>query len=339
MAVLIGSARSDENGKITGGKAGDQNGGKEVSTQNWYKHSKGWRVLRCTIIEARPLIAEAMKMACNNNQIGYDQSERLALHNNIKPFNFDPSKTTKAVETDCSSLVRDCVLYALRKLGSNIDISNFITSNEAFVLLDTGLFEELKGEKYTEDDDFLLAGDLLVTQRKGHTAICITGGSKGGNVASSAPNHLGSRVLRNGNRGDDVKELQSMLIQLDYDLGKWGADGDFGDATEMAVRKFQKEHGCEVDGKVGPETLAAINAVFNAKGDEGETVPDARMVRITGGQCYIRSAPNTDSKILGVAKEGDVYKYQGQTSINGWPLIEYENQNAWVSGKYARLEV
>ena len=44
MAVKIGSARIDERGKISGGKAGDQTGS-EVGTQNWYKHSKGWRVL------------------------------------------------------------------------------------------------------------------------------------------------------------------------------------------------------------------------------------------------------------------------------------------------------
>lgn len=45
MAVIIGSARIDERGKASGGKAGDQTG-KEVSTQNWYKHSKGWVLLR-----------------------------------------------------------------------------------------------------------------------------------------------------------------------------------------------------------------------------------------------------------------------------------------------------
>ena len=45
MAVKIGSARGDENGGAHGGKAGDQTG-REVSTQNWYKHSKGWVVLR-----------------------------------------------------------------------------------------------------------------------------------------------------------------------------------------------------------------------------------------------------------------------------------------------------
>ena len=41
MAVLIGSARSDERGKATGGKAGDQKNGKEVSTQDWYRHKLG----------------------------------------------------------------------------------------------------------------------------------------------------------------------------------------------------------------------------------------------------------------------------------------------------------
>ena len=43
--VKIGSARIDENGKTHGGKVGDQTG-KEVAIQAWYKHYKGWRVLR-----------------------------------------------------------------------------------------------------------------------------------------------------------------------------------------------------------------------------------------------------------------------------------------------------
>ena len=53
MAVKVGSARIDENGKAHGGKAGDQTG-KEVSTQNWYLHSKGWRVFRAK----NPSVAE-----------------------------------------------------------------------------------------------------------------------------------------------------------------------------------------------------------------------------------------------------------------------------------------
>ena len=39
MAVRIGSARINEKGTTTGGKAGDQTGG-EVSIQNYYLHRK-----------------------------------------------------------------------------------------------------------------------------------------------------------------------------------------------------------------------------------------------------------------------------------------------------------
>lgn len=53
MAVKIGSARIDENCKAHGGQAGDQTG-KEVSTQNWYLNSKGWRVFRAK----NPAVAE-----------------------------------------------------------------------------------------------------------------------------------------------------------------------------------------------------------------------------------------------------------------------------------------
>lgn len=335
--VYVGSARSDERGKANSGKAGDQKNGQEVSKQKWYKHSKGWRVLRCKIPEMRQYIADAMEMACNNNKIGYDQYQRLTLYNDVKAFNFDPSKTTKAVETDCSALVRVCVLYALRKTGRNNSIADFVTSNQASVLLATGLFEELKGTKYTNQPDFLMAGDILVTKTKGHTVAVLNSGDKAGDDAPETSKVLGSRVLENGMEGADVKELQRMLLGLGYDLGKWGADGDFGDATEYAVRKFQKAHGCDVDGQVGSETLAALNAALNAQGD-GDAA-DARSVRIVGGQCYVRSAPNTSGKIMGTAKENTVHPYQGQTSESGWLLIDFDNQNGWVSGKYGRLEV
>lgn len=336
MTVYVGSARSDERGKANGGKAGDQTGN-EVSKQKWYKHSKGWRVLRCKIPEMRNFIAEAMEWALENDLIGYDQFQRLTLYLNIEPFKFNPTKTTKAVETDCSALVRICVLYALYKTGRNIEIDDFITSNLASVLLKTGLFEELTESKYTSKSDYLMRGDILVTKTKGHTVVVLNSGDKAGDTTPEVSRPLGSEILRNGDEGAAVKELQSLLIQIGYDLGKWGADGDFGDATEMAVRKFQQDHGCEVDGKVGPETLKALEMALKIDDGDGNPI-EPRKVRIIDGQCYIRSAPNTSGKILGVAHEGDVFPYGGQMSETGWPLIAYKNQNAWVSGKYSKLE-
>ena len=81
MSVLIGSARSSY-GNTT---PGDQNGGKEVSTENWYLHSKGWYVLRAKNAAAQEQIAVAMERACANNDIGYDQSTRNTLYNDVKP--------------------------------------------------------------------------------------------------------------------------------------------------------------------------------------------------------------------------------------------------------------
>lgn len=148
---------------------------------------------------------------------------------------------------------------------------------------------------------------------------------------------LGERLLENGMEGADVKELQEALIKLGYDCGRWGADGDFGDATEMAVEKFQKAHDLEVDGEYGPKSHAAMVKAL-AAADKTITAEILRNVVIVGGNCYVRSAPNTKGKKLGVAREGNKLQYGGQTSENGWHLVAYNNQNGWVSGKYSKLE-
>ena len=66
------------------------------------------------------------------------------------------------------------------------------------------------------------------------------------------------RTLRKGMKGADVKALQEALIKLGYDLGKWGADGDFGSATHSAVRAYQYAKGLTVDGIAGPKTWEAL---------------------------------------------------------------------------------
>lgn len=191
MAVTVGSARIDENGNAHGGSAGDQNG-KEVSTQNWYKHSKGWRVLRAKDAGKAAKIAQSMKAACANANIGYDQYQRLTLYNAAQPLGFDVSKVTKKVECDCSSLVRVCLAYAGIKVG------NFRTTDQAKIMLASGEFTELTGSKYTDQSAYLKAGDVLVTRTQGHTVV----------VLSDGPNAETAPTTADTKGGADMKQVQ-----------------------------------------------------------------------------------------------------------------------------------
>ena len=334
MAVIIGSARIDENGKTHGGKAGDQTS-KEVSTQKWYLHSKGWRVFRAKSAVVSEKIAKCMEMACKNSKIGYDQYERNTLYTAAKPFGFDVSKVTTPCETDCSALVRVCCAYA----GIIGLPSGFRTGNMPGNLNKTGAFTELTGGKYQSQSTYLGRGDILVTKTNGHTVVVLSNGSKYEGVVRLVEFALGDRVIKYGCAGEDVKLMQEMLLKLGYDLGSWGCDGDFGDCTELALRAFQKDMKLDVDGECGPATVVALEKAVDAlqsTGCDGDSCPI--NVRIVGGNCYIRTAPNTDGKKLGVAHKGDTLPYGGQVSDAGWLLVEYEGKNAWVSGKYGKIE-
>ncbi len=171
MKVYIGNAVHDENGKAKGGQPGDQTG-KEVVVQAWYKNSKGWRVLRAKDGTAARKIAEAMRNACANDAIGYDQGDRNTLYTEAAKIGFDPGRVSVPCETDCSALVRVCLAYA------GIKVSNFNTANEAAVLMATGKFTELTGKEYTDASDRLREGDVLITKVKGHTAVILNNGPK-----------------------------------------------------------------------------------------------------------------------------------------------------------------
>ncbi len=330
MAVYVGSARIDENGKAYGGKAGDQTG-KEVSKQKHYVHSKGWRVFRAKNRNVAVKIADAMEAACNNNKIGYNQWQRNTLYTQAEKVGFNVSKVATACETDCSALVRVCCAWA-GIMGISAD---FRTGNMPEKLLATGAFVELKGDRYTGQSSYLGKGDILVTKSSGHTVVVLDDGPRYEGTIEVKQTALGDRLLKHGAEGEDVKTLQEYLITLGYDLGRWGADGDYGDATELAVTAFQKDARIDADGDYGPITHEALMRAMNALED---VKPTGRTVRIVGGNCWVRTAPNTSGSKLGVVKSGDVLLYDGETSANGWHLVQYNNQNGWVSGKYSVVE-
>lgn len=91
-------------------------------------------------------------------------------------------------------------------------------------------------------------------------------------AATPASPSLTTPTLRKGDKGEAVAALQKKLIGLGYDLGKWGADGDFGAATEKAVKAFQKASGLVDDGIVGEKTRKALEAKTEAKKTYSVTV-------------------------------------------------------------------
>lgn len=65
-------------------------------------------------------------------------------------------------------------------------------------------------------------------------------------------------MLRRGDQGPSVQELQARLRELGYWLGS--EDGSFGQLTEQAVYALQGVAGLERDGIVGPRTREALDA-------------------------------------------------------------------------------
>lgn len=89
------------------------------------------------------------------------------------------------------------------------------------------------------------------------------------------------QTIRKGNKGVLVTQMQTMLDKLGYSLGICGVDGDFGVATEKAVKEFQRDHQLAQDGICGPKTWAALQAATEKIG-QAPAEDDRYTVTITG---------------------------------------------------------
>lgn len=65
-------------------------------------------------------------------------------------------------------------------------------------------------------------------------------------------------ILLRGSQGEEVRNLQRLLVSRGYSVGGSGADGIFGAGTESGVRAFQRAMGLAADGIVGRDTWTAV---------------------------------------------------------------------------------
>ena len=253
--IMVASARSDERGKYTGGKPGDQKQASktndtkgEVSMQPMYTHSKGWYILRPKRASHADAIAERGIKAANNSNIGYSQSDRLGV---VK----HGINTKVKTNADCRSLGRQAV-----KEATGRDPGNFTTANEAKVLTATGLFT--KTAYINQKKTPMYNGDILVTKTKGHTVIVVSGNPR----VSGNPYPVPIRTVKRTRplmKGDDVGWVQYHLVRLGCmaeknENGESNIDKKFGDISEAGVHEAQKRYGVEQNGIVDAKMVEIL---------------------------------------------------------------------------------
>ena len=89
-------------------------------------------------------------------------------------------------------------------------------------------------------------------------------------------------LLRKGASGEDVRYLQTVLIACGYSLPKYGADGSYGAESIAAVMQYQRDHGLDPDGIVGPLTWAKIERALVGDQEKPEDKPATYTVTIPG---------------------------------------------------------
>jgi N-acetyl-anhydromuramyl-L-alanine amidase AmpD len=78
--------------------------------------------------------------------------------------------------------------------------------------------------------------------------------------------------MRRGDQGDNVRQFQKALVELGYDLPRWGADGELGAETLDALARFLRDHGTPID-------------------DDASVVSDAELALVQKVLTAIRDAP------------------------------------------------
>jgi peptidoglycan hydrolase-like protein with peptidoglycan-binding domain len=81
------------------------------------------------------------------------------------------------------------------------------------------------------------------------------------------------RLLRFGDRGPAVENIQQALIDAGFPLPEFGVDGIFLSETRGAVQDYQRANGLDPDGMIGPMTMGSLDALFPGPSAPAVPVP------------------------------------------------------------------
>ena len=137
----------------------------------------------------------------------------------------------------------EAAAYLLTKKGALESALWFWGSRNLNEVADTG--------DVTRLTKIINGGDIGLADRQQRFAKAMA--ALGGKIEAAVNSQITdavTQVLRKGSKGDLVKKLQAAL--------GIGADGDFGQGTENALKKWQDRNGLTADGVAGPKTLAKL---------------------------------------------------------------------------------
>lgn len=159
---------------------------------------------------------------------------------------------------------------------------------------------------------------------------------------------LGTRTLRRGMKGEDVRRMQELLEADHIYLEQYGADGDYGEETEKAVRLFQVKYGLKADGIYGAMTHAMLMAVSNPDDEDDAGDNDiapaqpqapsqaAKKALVTGNTVRIRKGPGTQYDTMSFATRGMALDIVGQDE-SGWLNVNMGGALGWIGPKYTEV--
>lgn len=140
-------------------------------------------------------------------------------------------------------------------------------------------------------------------------------------------------MVKYGDKGSEVTEVQKLLSLLGYDLI---IDGEFGDKTLRSLKAFQKKMNLDADGVAGPMTIEALKAAQKrtAKEDKNTITPKqyknleiVDQYRLDASQ-YIKQQTPKDKIFLHFTAGGKMAK----NVISSWNKDEPRVATAYVIG-------
>ena len=142
-------------------------------------------------------------------------------------------------------------------------------------------------------------------------------------------------TLSYGDEGEDVRIMQMSLIALGYNLGSYGADGDFGPDTRAALIAFQENVRISPTGIYDSETRERMLAALDSVGDTDEEeaalpVPVQNAVTIANGSWNVRTGPGTEFASAGVVRGGEQYE---KVDLDSWIPIIFNGRVCFIGPK------